>query len=137
MLRRLLIVASCISSCALTGCIGSTFQLASVGRLPKWMALPPGLTRKDVSVTLNLYTPLRGPEAKFVLKDRKGKHLNEVKAKWNGGSVVVNGITESFELVPYREHEKLEQNGRAVALFYITDDGAAWKQIWAGGRSVK
>lgn len=101
------------------------------------MALPPGLTRKDVSVTLNLYTPLRGPDAKFILKDRKGKHLVEVKAKWNGGSVVVNGITETFQLVPYREHENMEQNGRAVALFYITDDAAAWREIWELGRSVK
>jgi hypothetical protein len=137
MFRFLAIVTLCISSCALTGCIESNFQLASEGRLPKWMALPPGLTRKDVSVTLNLYTPLRGPDAKFILKDRKGKHLAEVKAKWNGGSVVVNGITETITLVPYRAHENMEQNGRAVALFYVTDDAAAWKEIWAGGRSNK
>jgi hypothetical protein len=31
----------------------------------------------------------------------------------------------------------MELNGRAVALFYIADDGAAWKEIWELGRSVK
>jgi hypothetical protein len=45
------------------------------------MTLPPGLTRADVSVTLNLYAPLLGPDAKFVLTDRKGKKLAEVKGK--------------------------------------------------------
>jgi hypothetical protein len=77
------------------------------------MALPPGLTRKDVSVTLNLYAEVRGPDAKFILRDRKGKKLAEVKGKLGHHPFA------RIELKPYREHENMEQNGRAVALFYV------------------
>jgi hypothetical protein len=34
----------------------STFQLASESRLPKWITLPPGLTRSDVSITMSYFT---------------------------------------------------------------------------------
>ena len=33
----------------------STFQLANESRLPKWITLPPGLTRADVSITMCYY----------------------------------------------------------------------------------
>src|SRR5260370_28279158 len=34
----------------------STFQLASESRLPKWITLPPGLTRSDVSIKMSYFT---------------------------------------------------------------------------------
>lgn len=89
--------------------------MANESRLPSCLTLPPGLTRKDVSVTLNLYLPLRrGPDAKFILRDKKGKKLAEV----TGNNAT---LLRSIELVPYREHADMEQNGRAAALFYVTD----------------
>jgi hypothetical protein len=122
----------------MTGCIESSFNLASESRLPRWITLPPGLTRADVSVTLNLYAPLRGPDARFVLTDRKGKKLAEVKGKTKELSpsmyyriVTEKGITEIIKLKPYREHENMEQNGRAVALFYVIDDLAVSKELLA------
>ena len=127
--RCLLIVALSICSCAITGCVESTFTLASESKLPRSMTLPPGLTRTDVSATLNLYAPLRGPDAKLVLTDRRGKRLAEVKGKTEKLTpsmyyhiVTEKGITEIVKLKPYREHENMEQNGRAVALFYVVDD---------------
>jgi len=121
-----LTVAIFVSSLAITGCAESTFTLASESRLPKSMTLPPGIPRKDVSVTLEFSTPLRGPNAKFILKDRKGKKLAEIKGKTEGGSgcseiITEKGTTETVRLEPYRQHENMEQNGRAVALFYIDD----------------
>ena len=114
--------------------------LASESKLPRSITLPPGLTRTDVSVTLNLYAPLRGPDAKFVLTDRKGEKLAEVKgnAKELTPSkyyriVTEKGITEIIKLKPYREHENMEQNGRAVALFYVIDDPAVRKELLGGG----
>jgi len=112
MLRHILILAICVSSGAITGCVESSFTLANESRLPSCIALPPGLTRKDVSVTLNLYAPLRGPDAKLILKDKRGKKLAEVRGN---NATLLRGI----ELVPYREHANMEQNGRAVALFYV------------------
>lgn len=127
--KYLLIVAICVSSVSISGCIESSFNLASESKLPKSMSLPPGIARSDVSVSLNLYTPLRGPDAKFVLKDKKGKKLAEVKGRTKGSTrstyyqiVTDKGITEIIQLRPYRAHENMEQNGRAVALFNVIDD---------------
>jgi hypothetical protein len=125
-----LIVPLFICTCAMSGCVESSFQLASESKLPRSMTLPPGLTRTDVSVTLNLYAPLRGPDATFVLTDRKGKRLAEVKGETkkpvdpSGYDRIVteNGVTEIIKLKPYREHENMEQNGIPVALFYVVDD---------------
>jgi hypothetical protein len=137
--RFLLIVALCMCPCALTGCVESTFTLASESTLPKSITLPTGLRRSDVSVTLNLYTPLVGPDAKFVLTDRKGKKLAEVKGKTKElipstyyRISTEKGITEIIKLKPYREHENMEQNGVPVALFYVIDDPAVEKGLLRG-----
>jgi len=133
----LIAVAICICCCVLTGCVESTFTLASESKLPRSISLPPGLTRADVSVTLNLYAPLRGPDATFVLSDRKGKDLEEVKGKTKEITPLIYrivtemGITEIVKLKPYREHEHMEQDGRAVALFYVIDEPALEKELLA------
>jgi hypothetical protein len=127
--KYLPIIAFCISSCAITGCLESSFQLASESRPPRWMALPPGLTRADVSVTLNYYSTLRGGDAKFILRDRRGKKLAEVKGKEKNcpftgypayTAVVVNGTAEIIE------HRKMEP------IFYVNDDPALRKKFLAG-----
>jgi hypothetical protein len=155
--KYLLIVALCISSCAITGCIESSFNLASESRLPKWITLPPGFSRTDVSVTLDFYSLPLGPDAIFILKDRNGKKLAKLNGKeknhyplflnscpdrFDPGCpsyevVVVNGITEIIRLRPYVAHENMEQNGRIVALFYVTDDPAVRKELLADGPYVQ
>jgi len=103
------VFTSLVLSCLVSGCLESSFQLASESRLPGWVTLPPGLTRADVSVTLNYYTTMPGAnDTKFILK-RKGKTLAELKGKTkcqyptSGSSyplydaVVVNGTTEILE----------------------------------------
>ncbi len=138
--KQLLIAAICVSSCAMTGCVESSFTLASESSLPRFIALPPGLTRKDVSVRLNLYAPLRGPDAKFELRNRKGKKLAEVKGNVKHSYlspyneiVVVNGITEVVALKPYRAHENMERNGIPDALFYVIVDSCARREVLEGG----
>jgi hypothetical protein len=82
---------------------------------------------------LNFYAPLRGPDAKFVLKDRKGKRLTEVKGRTIERNppvcriVTENSVTETIKLKPYREHDNMKQNGRAVAFFYVIDDPSSAK----------
>jgi hypothetical protein len=89
------------------------------------MVLPPGLTREDVTVTMNYYTP---PRARFILKDRKGKKLAQVTGKlknqapWSESyphykAVVVNGTTEIIE------HRKMEP------IFYVNDDPAVRERV--------
>ena len=127
--KYLIIVALCISSCAISGCLESTFNLASESRLPKWIAPPPGLTRDDVSVTMDYYSLLLD-DARFRLKDRNGKTIAKVTGKtkcnyrFSGYPsyivVVVNGAPEIME------HRKMEP------IFYVTDDPAVRKEHFAG-----
>ena len=146
--RWALVAAVCISACAITGCIESTFNLASESRLPRGIAIPPGLTRADVSVTLD-YIGIS--QAKFTLRDKTGKKLTTVTGKTKGNPVhlkttpqgpdprsrsyqlvVINGVTEIIEDRPYREHENMVQNGKIVALFYVIDDPAVRKELLGG-----
>ncbi len=119
-----------------------TFELASQSRLPKWFALPPGLTRADVSLSMSYYTAPWGRSAIFTLQDTKGQIRTKVDGKQKGSEplqrkhppqgfapgypsyevITVNGITEVIE------HRKMEP------LFYITDDPADWKELGVGQR---
>src|SRR5271163_4448113 len=49
----------------------STFTLANESRLPKWLTLPPGLPRTDVSVTMSYITKPWGSSAQFIVQDAK------------------------------------------------------------------
>ncbi len=83
---------------------------------------------------------MRGPDAKFVLTDRKGKELAEVKGKMKELTpskyyliVTEKGITEIITLKPYKEDENMEQNGIPVARFNVIDDPAIRKELLADG----
>lgn len=118
----------------------STFELARESRLPKWITLPPGLTRADVSITMSYYVRPWGSSATFILKDTKGQILEKVDGKVRGLEplqlkhpppgfppgypsyelITVNGVTEIIE------HRKPEP------IFYITDDPAVRKELGVG-----
>ncbi len=118
----------------------ATFELASESRLPKWIALPRGLTRADVSIKMNYYVKPWGRSATFILQDTKGQVRTEVDGKLKGSEplqlrhppagfppgypsyevITVNGITEIIE------HRKMEP------VFYITDDPAVSKELGVG-----
>jgi len=118
----------------------STFELASESRLPKWITLPPGLTRADVSIKMSYYIKPWGRSATFILQDSKGQTLKKIDGKERGLEpfqlehppqgfppgypayevITVNGITEIIE------HRKPEP------IFYITDDPAVWKELGVG-----
>src|SRR5438874_65778 len=101
---RRMVIAICVFCSAITGCVESSFNLARQSRLPKCLALPPGLAREDISVKLNFYAPLRGPDAKFILTYRNGRKLAQASGRstlLRGFEVVaVNGTTEIVELNP-------------------------------------
>jgi hypothetical protein len=134
--KYLLIVAISVSCCAISGCVESDFTLANESRLPRGILIPPGLTRKDVSVTLSYYASLRGPNVKFILTDRKWKKLAEVKGNSlpypQDNIVVINGITEEFALVPCAGHQCYVQDGHVVALYYVVDRPRERNEILTG-----
>ena len=114
----------------------STFKLSDESRLPKWVTLPPGLTRADVSLTMSYYIWPWGRSAQFILRDKNGQIVKKENGKMRCGKpfelenppqgfppgypgyeeITVNGITEMIE------HRKMEP------IFYVTDDTAVWKQ---------
>jgi hypothetical protein len=115
----------------------STFELASESRLPKWITIPSGHTRADVSITMSYYSKLWGWSVVFTLKDAKGQALTKVYGTEKGrgplylkhpppgfslgypayGVITVNGITDIIE------HKKMEP------IFFVTDDPAVWKEL--------
>jgi hypothetical protein len=113
----------------------STFELANESRLSRWITLPPGLTRADVSITMSYYIKPWGRTATFTTQGAKvtGKlKCNEPfrLKKPTGESasdypsyelVTVNGISEIIE------HRKMEP------VFYISDDPEVQKAIQVGG----
>lgn len=143
--RSILVVAVCTFSCALTGCLEASFDLADGSRLPRGLATPSGLTRKDVSVTLDFYTPPR--PARFTLRDKDGKKLASVTGEVKGAPislrapqdplapgyqiVVIHGVTEIVECMPYRDGANMTRDGKIVARFKVVDDPALKKQLLA------
>ena len=94
--------------------------------MPQWMALPPGHTPTDVSVTLNLYSTPVGNDAKVILKDRNGKKVTAVKGRMKGcpfkgypsyDALAVSGTTE---IVEFRRMEPI---------FYVNDDPAVRRKV--------
>lgn len=108
----------------------ASFELARESRLPKWFVLPPGLSRTDVTVTMDYYSKASGRTATFILLDKKKQKIAEANGTLQGEKshslknptagfpsdypsyeiVTVNGVTEVIE------HRRMEP------FFYITDD---------------
>ena len=118
----------------------STFELASESRLPKWITLPPGLTRADVSITMSLYYSFWGGNVKFILQDKKGGTLTKVYGEANGrGPLYLNHPPQGFP-PGYSAYEVITINGitdivelrKPEPIFYITDDPAVWKELGVG-----
>jgi hypothetical protein len=134
--RRLgLIAGVCIITCAISGCLESSFRLARESRLPKWVTLPAGVERADVSPTVSYYTTPWGGNVKFTLLDKNKQTIQEVSGKErclkpfqltnspqglpsgypNYAVVTVDGITEILE------------QRRPEDILYVTDDPVVWK----------
>ena len=115
----------------------ANFELASEARLPKWFKLPAGLSRTDVTVTMDYYIPPWGRIAVFIMLDKQGHKLAKVTGKQKDYSpnelknpllgfpsgypsyeiITVDGVTDIIE------HRKMEP------IFYVTDDPNIWKEL--------
>ena len=136
-------VFGAVSGSAIIGCQyfpESTFELASESKLPKFVTLPPGLTRADVSLEMSYYVKPWGTSATFILR-YGGRILAKVNGKEKSGGpfhlthppqgfpdgypmyevITVNGTTDIIE------HRRMEP------VFYVTDDPAVWNELGVGG----
>gem|GEM_PF-4345594 len=83
--NRLSGTALAIASVLMSGCRcfpESSFDLAKESRPPKWMAVPPRLTRANVSITMDYYVQPWSRDAQFILKDEQ-KELLTTGCSWN------------------------------------------------------
>ena len=110
----------------------STFQLASESRLPKWITLPPGLTRSDVSITMSYFT---WPSAGFVLQDAKGQTLEKVDGGVKCSDFQLKNPPQGFPpgypayaVITVKGTTELIEHRKIEPVFYITDDPAVWKE---------
>jgi len=115
----------------------STFELASESRLPKWITLPPGLTRADISLTMSYYIWPWGSRATFILRSQKGRILEKVEGKVRGGGP--NRLRHSppdfppgypsYEVITVKGVTEIVEHRKEEPIFYITDDPAVRKEL--------
>jgi hypothetical protein len=126
--KYLLIVAVCLSCCAISGCVDSINYLASDSRLPKWFTLPPGLTRADVTVVRYAIEPTQRGVDKYVLYQKKYQKMAEVSGKSTLLGYfdidVVNGVPE---ITGYKAQN--DEHGNRMPYFYVVDDPALKKKL--------
>lgn len=142
-MREVLTTVLIVLCLSLLGCghfPESSFELAHESRLPKWFALPQGLSRADVTVVMNYYVKSTGRTSQFILLDSKKQKFAEVNGTQKGFEplrlkisrpgfppgypfyeiVTVNGTTEIIE------HRQMEP------IFYITDDPEVRAELGVG-----
>jgi hypothetical protein len=133
-------ILTILGSAMLGGCKyfpESTFTLANESRLPKWITLPSGRTRTDVSITMSYYDNPWGSNVSITLQDATKQVLVKAYGKEKDGGpfhlkhppqgfppgyplyevITANGIPEIIE------HRKMEP------IVYITDDPIVWKEL--------
>lgn len=122
---RLLLLSGALAflSCA---CQESRFRLAADSRLPRWVQLPPGLSRADVTLTLGYYTAPWGDSAYFQLLDANGTKLDSASASIGREPIILNGAQyPSYQIVTVRGSTEVIEHRRQEPIFYICDDPVA------------
>lgn len=129
--RCLFIAALLVCCCVMTACPEANFNLAGESRLPRFVTLPPGLTRADVSVEMIYYIDRQGRSATFIAKDKTGRMLTKVKGTLRGSHPIhLNGPLKVNHKFQYPGYELVTVNGvtdiiehrKAEPIFYVTDD---------------
>lgn len=140
LMHRLFIAISAAACLSLLGCDDipeASFELARESRLPKWFTLPPGLSRSDVTVTMNYYVKPSGRTSTFNLLDANKKKLIEVNGTQKGLEPLRRKIPQPGFPAGYPTYEIITVNGvveiiehrRMEPIFYIADDPAVWAEL--------
>jgi len=132
-----LIIAASVIAIACEWIPESSFELASESRLPKWITLPPGLTRADASITMTYYTKPWGNDAEFLLQDRKGQTLKKIYGTVKGSEPrqlkhSPPGFPPgypSYEIIRVKGVTDIIEHRKPEPIFYVTDDPAVWKEL--------
>ncbi len=132
-LRVTLLCVVLLAAChPVRGCAESQFTLAPESRLPKWFALPAGVQRGEVEVSLTYYpAPLIGsePVATVTFDPPRGSRQEVVATPRTREPQTLQPYTGTGP-IPYPMYAVLTANGiteviehrRMEPVFYISDD---------------
>ncbi len=123
-------ITATIAVLAIGGCWNwpeSMFDLSPDSRIPAWFKIPPGMTRKDVTVKLTYYT---GKTARATLFDMHGNDLADVDVSMRGLKPLHIKASGSQSSSAYPSYEILTASGtteiiehrKLEPIFYVTDD---------------
>jgi hypothetical protein len=111
----------------------STFELAPSSRLPRWIHLPAGLRRDQVTVTLDYYISALGRTATFSLYDPKGQRLRKVSGSLRGEHPLTLKKSSSdypfYEVITIDDLTDVVEHRAAEPTFYVTDDPVARQEL--------
>lgn len=125
--KFLLIVAFCVSSCAISGCIAWNGELSSDSRLPKWITVPPGLTRADVIVQEEEMDT--GGKIAVILYNKKFKTLEKVRGKqyYLSGGYFIDIVDGVPEVIAHTTHKW--KNIDKYPYLFVVDDPALKRKL--------
>lgn len=110
----------------------STFQLAKESRLPKWITVPRGLTRADVSLEMSYYSKPWGSSAGFILRDKNKKILTKAYGKAKDLEPLHEGFDghyPAYEVITVHGMTEIIEHRKMEPIFYVTDDPSVWKEL--------
>ena len=114
----------------------SSFKLADDSRLPKWITIPDGLTREQVTIRLDYYSGLFGRKATFTLI---GPDMGD-SARISGairGDMPHPASGKASKIVSYPIYQFISADGvwdivehrKMEPLFYLSDDPELWRRL--------
>ena len=115
----------------------SSFHLAPSSRLPRWIVIPPGLSRDQVSVTMDYYVLPFGRTATFRLYDSHNQQRIKLSGHMRGDHPLTLKNPPPGFAPGYPTYEVITINGmsdvvehRAMEpIFYMTDDPAVRQEL--------
>jgi hypothetical protein len=119
----------------------SSFQLAPSSRLPRWIALPAGLRRDEVTVTLDYYASPLGRVAAFSLYDSHRQRLRKVSGSQRGDHPLLlknkrAGFAPgfpSYEVITIDGLPDVVEHRALEPTFYMTDDPVVLEELGVPG----
>ena len=129
------VVALLVAGCGVAP--ESSFELSPSSRLPQFMSLPAGLSRRDVSVTLNYFVTPARRTATFTLFDARKHLLATVTGTLRGmAPLMLRNAPPGFS-PGYPTYEVISANGttdvvehrRLEPVFYLVDDPAIRSEL--------
>lgn len=133
--RVLLLVLVPLIACSPTGgCIEANFTLAPESPIPIWFTLPAGMSRNDVTVSMDSWLGPLGRTATFTLLDKTGERLDRVTGDKAGHEPINLSISEypsnpSFEFVTVGGVAEVIEHRRMGPIFHINRDPKVRAQV--------